>query len=158
MTRPPKPDLTKPYGNCPDPAPLLLFPGICHATPSICHIPRPRRRCYRSCARPGLDRSEVHLEVRLTGGGDRVGPFTPAWRVVSGILHDGRLDASSAARGCRLASAEERGMLQLLMQCLFDAQLSVSIWTTPSTKDVEIPASGTPRLPRCRLGRKSLRR
>lgn len=51
------------------------------------------------------------------------------------------------ARGCLIASAEETGILQLLPQCLPDAWLSVSIWTTPSSKEAEIPVSGTTRLP-----------
>src|SRR5437868_4004533 len=66
-------------------------------------------------------------------------------KFLSEILYDGRWDASGA-RVCRVASAGERGMLQLLQQCL---RLSVSIWTTPSSKDAKI--SRIPRLPQ-RLG------
>jgi hypothetical protein len=37
-------------------------------------------------------------------------------------------------------------MLQLLPECLPDAQLDVWIQTTPSSNDAEIPAPGTPGL------------
>jgi hypothetical protein len=48
--------------------------------------------------------------------------------------------------GCCLGSTEERGMLQLLPECLPHAWLGVWILTTPTSNDTEILAAGTPGL------------
>ena len=77
---------------------------------------------------------------RIIGGGVRVCLHPLSRRpstMPAGTRHQG-------ASRCRLASAEERVMLQLLLRCLVGARLSISIWTMQSSKDVVPPNHSAP--------------